>query len=424
MIKQMLTSKQKNYFLQRLFKLLSIKSISADPNFRSESLRAVEFLKQELVEIGFKKKKIEELYADGLSEKTNNPVLYVERLVDPTKPTLLIYGHYDVQPPDPIDLWTTPPFEPVVRDGKIFARGATDDKGQLYTHLAALKIFSEKNGGKFPFNIKILIEGEEESGGVNIEKLVTENPQKFKANVCLISDTGFVAKDIPAIEIGLRGIVYFEMEVITGEKDLHSGIFGGSVRNPLNTIAKILSELETKFNNPKLIAIPENAKATCLDLHGIVGGFQGEGAKTVIPNKASAKFSVRLTPAQTPTKVIKMVRSFVEQRTLKGVDINLKVLGTGEAFLANDSGPYMQLALKSMGKIFGKTPELSRSGGSIPIVVTIAKKTGAEMILMGYGLPDDNLHSPNEKLDLDQFYKGIECNLEFLNQLSKLDKAP
>lgn len=413
----MLSKEDKNYFLERLFEFLKIRSISSDPQYKSETSKAVQFLKKELEEIGLSK--IEELYAKGLSPEINNPVLYAEKIVDPRRPTVLIYGHYDVQPADPLELWTTPPFEPTIRGEKIFARGATDDKGQLYTHIAGLKLLARKSKWKLPINIKILIEGEEESGGVNIEKLVAEKPEKFKADVCLISDTGFLSKNQPAIEIGLRGIVYFEMEVVTGEKDLHSGLYGGAVRNPLNTIAKLICELEAKYAKKKLIALPENAKATSFDVHGIIGGFQGQGSKTVIPNKATVKFSIRLTPAQQPSKIVKAVRSFVSERTLKGVKINLRVLGAGEAFLADDTGKYMQCARNAMKDIFGKEPILSRSGGSIPIVSTIAKKTGAEVILMGYGLPDDNLHSPNEKFDLDQFYKGIECNLKFLEKLDK-----
>ena len=414
----MLTKERKEYFLERLFEFLKIRSISADPKYKPEIIKAVNFLKNELHEIGFSR--IEELYGKSLTFKTNNPVIYAEKLINPKAPTVLIYGHYDVQPPEPIELWDTPPFEPQVRVGKIFARGATDDKGQLYTHIAALKLLSAKYGGNFPINIKILVEGEEESGGVNIEKLVVEEPDKFKADVCLISDTGFISKNQPAIEIGLRGIVYFEMEVITGKKDLHSGLFGGSVRNPLNEISKILSQLEKRFANKKLIPIPENAKTCSFDVHGIAGGFQGLGAKTVIPNKASVKFSIRLTPAQSPQKIVKAVKSFVKERTLKDVEINLKILGMGEGFLADDSGKYMKLAIECIRKVFGKKPALSRSGDSIPIVSTLSKKTGAEVILMGYGLPDDNLHSPNEKFDLDQFYKGIECNIEFLRGVENL----
>ena len=411
----MLTKETKEYFLQRLFEFLKIRSISSDLQFKSEITKAVNFLKKELRDAGFPK--VEELYVKGLSLETNNPVIYAERLADPKAPTVLFYGHYDVQPPEPLELWITPPFEPVIRDGKIFARGASDDKGQIYTHLAALKLF-DRNA---PLNIKILIEGEEESGGRNLEQIILENPRKFRADVCVISDGEFIKKGQPSLEIGLRGIVYFEMEVITGDKDMHSGLYGGAVRNPLNIINRILSELEPKFASSKLVGVPENAKSSSFDVHGIIGGFQGEGSKTVIPNVARAKFSIRLTPAQNPLKVTKAVRSFVKFRTLKGVTINLKVLGTAEAFLATDTGKYMQIGKLALKKVFGRSPVLNRSGGSLPIISAISKKLGAEMVLMGYGLPDDNLHAPNEKLDLDQFYKGIECNLEFMRQLSNLN---
>jgi acetylornithine deacetylase/succinyl-diaminopimelate desuccinylase-like protein len=409
----------KKQFLESLFEFLRIQSISADPNHKPDILSATNFLKRELREIGFKN--ISMLYAKGLSLKTANPVIYAERLEAPGAPTVLIYGHYDVQPADPLELWKSPPFEPTLRNGKIFARGATDDKGQLYTHLAALKVLSKKwqeGEGKWPINIKIVIEGEEETNGENLPRLIKENPKKFGADICLVSDTGFLDKKTPAIEVGLRGIAYFELEVVTATRDLHSGLYGGAVHNPLNIISGLMAKLgQSKLGRTPLRKLPLNAAHSSFDIHGIVGGYQGAGPKTVIPNKASVKFSLRLTPDQSPDSVVKAVRKFIKTNIPSGLRTNLKVLGTGGAFLAKSKSSYLALASRAMEKTFGKKPVFTRSGGSIPIIPTIARETGAEVIMMGYGLPDDNLHSPNEKFDLDQFYKGMECNVEFLDSV-------
>ncbi len=380
-------------------------------------IKAARFLKEELLLAGFEERKIELLYAPCLSEKTNNPVVYAEKIVDSELPTVLIYGHYDVQPAEPLESWTSPAFEPTIRDGKIFARGATDDKGQLYTHLAALQMLSTE---RLPLNFKILIEGEEENGGQNLERLIKENREKFRADVCLVSDTGFLARTRPAIEIGLRGIVYFELTVRTAAQDLHSGLYGGAAHNPLNLIARMMTLARQELlEDDRLRKEPENARYPSLDIHGIRGGYIGEGSKTVIPAEASVKFSIRIVPSQSPEKVAKATARFVRKYTPKGVRADLKILGQGEAFLIAGESEYLKLAQAAMKKIFGREPALTRSGGSIPIVSTISRFLGAEVILMGYGLPDDNLHSPNEKFDLEQFYKGIECNVDFLKRLSK-----
>jgi acetylornithine deacetylase/succinyl-diaminopimelate desuccinylase-like protein len=410
----MLNQEQKTYFLERLCEFLKIRSISADPECQGEMLEAALFLKKELVEAQFPA--IELLFAKGLSGKSNNPVLFAEKMISPNLPTVLIYGHYDVQPVEPLEEWKSPPFEPEVRAGKIFARGATDDKGQLFTHIVALQLLSQE---KLPLNIKILIEGEEENGGENLKRLIEENSKKFKADVCLVSDTSFISKNKPAIEIGLRGIVYFEMKVVTAKQDLHSGLFGGGVYNPLNLITKIMGIIQKEFTDERLRKEPENARYPSFDIHGIRGGYVGDGSKTVIPKEASVKFSLRIIGGQDPNKIAKQVLRIVKTFTPKGVDIDLKVLGKAEAFSVSGGSRYLQLAEESMKRVFGQKPTLTRKGGSIPIVADIAKHLEAEVILMGYGLPDDNLHSPNEKMDLDQFYKGIECNMEFLRQMAK-----
>lgn len=410
----MLTQEKKEYFLQRLCEFLRIRSISADPLCKENMLEAALFLKKELLKAEFRE--IELIFAKGLSGDSNHPVLYAEKITNPNLPTVLIYGHYDVQPAEPLEFWKSPAFEPEVRDGKIFARGATDDKGQLFTHIAALQLLSKE---KLPLNLKLLIEGEEENGGINLQRLIQENPQKFKADVCLVSDTGFVSETEPAIEIGLRGIVYFEMKVVTAKQDLHSGLFGGAAYNPLNLIAKITGLIQKEFADERLRKKPGNSRYPSFDIHGITGGYTGEGSKTVIPSEASVKFSIRIVGGQDPNKIAKQVLRLVKTFTPKGVEIDLKVLGKAEAFSVTGESRLLQLALNSMKKVFGKKPCLVRCGGSIPIVADIAKHLGAEVILMGYGLPDDNLHSPNEKFDLNQFFKGIECNMDFLKRLSK-----
>ncbi len=274
-------------------------------------------------------------------------------------------------------------------------------------------------GRKWPINVRVLIEGEEESGGANIERLVRENPQKFQSDVCLVSDTGFIDQDTPAIEIGLRGIVYFELEIITAKNDLHSGLYGGAAHNPLNILSRILSKLEEKMAGHELRREPVNAEFPSFDVHGISGGFQDEGAKTVIPMSARAKFSIRLVPGQNPNEIEKQVRAELKMNLPRGVKTNLKTLGKGEPFSVRNGNKYLGLACASIREIFDRKPIMTKSGGSIPIVATISSVLGAEVILMGYGLPDDNLHAPNEKFDLHQFYKGIECNMDFLRRLGK-----
>jgi len=453
---------QKEEFLNKLIRFLKIPSISALRSHKKDMLQAVKFLKAELLEIGFSRTCIEELYAKGLSNETNNPVIFAQRINSPKAPTVLIYGHYDVQPPDPLSEWKTKPFEPTVSNGKIFARGATDDKGQLFTHIAALKILANEWGSKWPLNIKILLEGEEETGGENIEKLVRENPKKFNSDVCLISDTGFMSREQPSIEIGLRGIVYFEIEAVLGKRDLHSGLFGGAVKNPINALAGIFSRLVDSKTGKILvpnfyddvinlstkerkelskmgfteIALRKDAgvKKLCgekgfstleritvrpsFDINGIEGGFTGEGAKTVIPSKAIAKFSIRTVPNQNVDKVEKEVLDFIRKMEPNGVEIDVRAIHRGRGFLADSSSPFLKIASDSVMEIFGKRPVFSRSGGSIPVVPILKEILGAEIVMMGYGLPDDNLHSPNEKFDLGQFYGGILCNVEFLKRVS------
>lgn len=459
----MISETEKKEFLNNLIKFLKIPSISALPKHKADMRLAVKFLKKELLEIGFSRTKIEELYAKNFTNELNNPVIYAERINSPDALTVLIYGHYDVQPADPVNEWKNLPFEPTIRDGKIFARGATDNKGQLYTHIAALKILSKEWSSKWPVNIKVILEGEEETGGENIEKLIRENPKKFTADLCLISDTGFLSKKQPAIEVGLRGIVYLEVKATLGKRDLHSGLFGGAVRNPANALADIISRMKDPRTNRILIpgfyddvlelseverrelnklkiserqflkeagvkgtcgeegfsTLERTTIRPCLDINGIEAGFTGEGAKTIIPRCASVKFSIRIVANQDPKKIGELVKEFIRKNSPNGVDVEVRVLHTGDAFLTDSDSKFLELASNSIKEVFAKKPVFSRSGGSIPVVPVLKECTGAEIILMGYGLPDDNLHSPNEKFDLDQFFKGIECNLKFLRKLTE-----
>lgn len=413
----MLNQNQKQLFLKRLFDFLKIESISADSKYKTEITRAVSFLEEELLEIGFKK--VEKLYAKKLSQKNANPVVYAEKIGRGVKPTLLIYGHYDIQPADPISEWDSDPFKPEIRNNKIYARGATDDKGQLYTHLGALRILAKEWGEEWPINVKIAIEGEEETSGKNLENLIKEKTRKFKADICLISDSGFKAKGKPSLEVSLRGIVYGELKIRVAKQDLHSGIFGGAINNPINLLAQIFTELNKKLSGAKIRKEPLNSSYRSFDVHGIKGGYTGLGAKTVIPGGASGKFSLRIIPGEEPKKISSLIKKEIKKMMPKNVSYKLDFLGLGEPYAVPNNGRFLRFASQSLEKVFGKKPSFEKSGGSIPVVSIIGKYLKAEVILMGYGLPDDNLHSPNEKLDLEQFYKGIECNIDFLRRLSQ-----
>lgn len=461
----MLNQQKREYYLSQLFELLRIPSISTLPEHKQAVLDAALWISEYLEKIGFEAEDIELLHAEALDSEKHHPVVFAKKMGDPSNLTVLIYAHYDVQPVDPIEQWHTDPFEPEVIEGKIYARGANDNKGQLVTQLSALAELAEEWGKEeWPLNVKILFEGEEEAGGENVEALVAElsKGDKLKADVCLVSDTPWLAKDKPTILTGLRGIVYAQINAKLSDGDLHSGEFGGAVRNPANAVSYIISKLRDEETGKILIpnfyeSILEVSKQEredinanveseeefikngknlagvfgeegytraehktirpTLDVNGIWGGFQGDGAKTIIPAEAHAKVSMRLVPNQVPTEVAKMFSEYVLAVAPSGVDISVDVIHAGNWVGVGAENKYIQLAATAMEKVFGSAPIYFKEGGSIPAIAEIQNLLGVTPVLMGYGLPDDSLHSPNEKFDLSQFYGGIECNLEFFKSL-------
>jgi acetylornithine deacetylase/succinyl-diaminopimelate desuccinylase-like protein len=383
----------------------------------------------------------------------------------PGKPTVLCYGHYDVQPPDPLKEWVTPPFEPSIRDGNIYARGAADDKGQMYIHVKAAEALLATQG-RLPVNVKFLIEGEEEVGGRAVDRYVAEHPEKLRSDVALVSDTEMFAPGLPTLCIGLRGMLYTELIATGAAQDLHSGLFGGAAPNPLHGLARIIAELlpadfrvqvpgfyedvevpsakekqswsqlpfdEAEFLKEKVgsqaltgeegYAVLERLWARpTLEVHGIVGGFMGEGAKTVIPAKASAKVSMRLVPRQNPDRILEGLRAAVERLTPRGLQIEVKMLSTAEPVLMSPKHPAIEAAARAPTDTFGRPTVYVRGGGSIPIVARIRESLGIPVALMGFGLPDDRLHSPNEKFRLANFYGGIRAVTRFWENLAGSSK--
>jgi acetylornithine deacetylase/succinyl-diaminopimelate desuccinylase-like protein len=378
-----------------------------------------------------------------------HPIVYGEKNVDPSKPTVLVYGHYDVQPPDPLELWHSGPFEPVIKDGKIYARGACDDKGQFFMHVKALEVMN--NSGTLPCNIKFLIEGEEEVGSPNLATFVQQNKDLLKADVILISDTSMLSMDTPSIDVGVRGLSYIEVEVTGPNRDLHSGVYGGAVANPITILAKMIASCHDEnnhitipgFYDDVVEATPEErakmAKAPfdqaayqkdlgvtelwgekgyttnertgirpTLELNGIWGGYTGEGAKTVLPSKAYAKISARLVPNQSSAKITEKLLNYFQSIAPAGVTVKASEHHGGEPYMTPIDSKEYQAAAKAIHTTFGKEPIPVRGGGSIPICALFEKELGLKIVFMGFGLDSDNLHSPNEKYDLFNFYKGIE----------------
>jgi acetylornithine deacetylase/succinyl-diaminopimelate desuccinylase-like protein len=423
---------------------LRIPSISTLPERQPDMRRAAQWLQQKLNAIGF---------TGDILETAGHPVVYAERLETPGAPTVLLYGHYDVQPVDPLDEWTTPPFEPSVRDGSLFARGSTDDKGQVYAHVKALEIML-RDGGKLPINLKLLIEGEEEIGSPNLTPFVQANAEKLKCDVVVISDGSMFAPGVPTLTTGLRGLCYLEVHVQGASKDLHSGGYGGAVANPIQALAQIIQSL--RDGNGKILVpgvyddvkpVPaselegwktlpfdeaEYAKGIgvdalpgepgfsvlerlwarpTLEINGIWGGFQGEGQKTVLPAKAGAKISLRLVPDQTPDEIFELVKKHIESLRLPGVHVTVKKLHTGNPVLVESDSPAAQLALHAIKRAYpGKEVSFVRSGGTIPVVSVFREILNAPVLLVDYGLPDDGAHGPDERYTLDCFKKGIEVS--------------
>jgi acetylornithine deacetylase/succinyl-diaminopimelate desuccinylase-like protein len=441
-------------FLEGLKTFLRIPSISTLPEHKPDIRRAAQFVREELRSAG--------LQNSELIEGQGNPLVYGEWLGAPGKPTLLLYGHYDVQPPDPLDEWKSPPFEPEVRGDDLYARGASDDKGQTYILIKAVEGFL-KTSGRLPVNVKFLIEGEEEVGGEHISAYVASKPPRIRADAAVICDTEMFAPGLPTLCVGLRGIVYLELEVQGAGHDLHSGVYGGAAPNPIQAIAEILCALKDRdghilipefysrvrppsreereawsrlpFDEEKykrkemevkeLVGEPEVplferlwARPT-LEVHGIRGGFTGEGAKTVIPARATAKISMRLVADQNPDDALAQFRAAVTKVTPRGVSVEVRPIHGAAPSLVDPTNRFIQAAAEALGQVFGKQTVYIRSGGSIPIVGLFDQHLGIPSVLMGFGLPDDNLHAPNEKFHLPNFYRGIEAVAKYLEVLGQ-----
>lgn len=442
---------QREEHLGQLMQLLSIPSVSTDPARALDVRRAAVWVRDRLLAAGCQ-------HAE-LQETPGHPLVYGEWLGAPGKPTQLVYGHYDVQPVDPIDQWITPPFEPVVRDGRIHARGASDDKGQFIVHVNALEAYL-RHGGSCPVNVKFLIEGEEEVGSANLEPFLEQWKNRLSCNAVVISDTAMFSKGLPSICYGLRGIAYLELAVRGSDRDLHSGSYGGAVINPANALAQMVAALKDArgrisipgfYDDVRRLTVAERRAFNSLphsdrrfqrsigapelfgeagfstleriwtrptlDVNGIWAGFTGEGAKTVIPATAHAKISMRLVPDQTPRAVTRKLRAFLKRITPKAVRVSVRELHGGDPWLAPTDHPALQAAGRALARAFGKKPVLVREGGSIPVVASFGRMLKAPAVLMGIGLEEDNLHAPNEKLDLDNFYQGIEAAAFLMEEL-------
>lgn len=432
----------KERFLNELFELIRIPSISSLTEHKGDMVRTAEKYKENLLAAGCDKAEV--------MPTSGNPVVYAEKIIDPEKPTVLVYAHYDVMPVDPVDLWDSEPFEPVIRDGKIYARGADDDKGQGFMHVKAFEALVANDA--LPVNVKFMIEGEEEIGSVSLGAFCDEHKEMLKADIILVSDTGMIAEDIPAITTGLRGLAYWQVEVTGPNRDLHSGLFGGAVANPINVLAKMIAGMTDEnnrvtmpgFYNDVLEASPKERELLNMapydeeeykkaidveeldgekgyttiertgirpsfDVCGIWGGYTGEGAKTVLPSKAYAKISTRLVPDQDHEKIAGMFEDYFTGIAPKSVKVKVESLHGGQAYVCPIDLPAYKAAEKALEQIFNRIPIPVRSGGSIPIISTFEEKLGIKSLLMGFGLESDAIHSPNENYPLNNFYTGIEA---------------
>jgi acetylornithine deacetylase/succinyl-diaminopimelate desuccinylase-like protein len=443
-------------FLEGLKSLLRIPSISTLPEHKPDIRRAADTLAGELRSMGMEAVELIE------GKEGQNPLVYAEWLRAPGKPTLLIYGHYDVQPPDPLDEWKSPPFEPDVRNQNIYARGAVDDKGQTYLLVKAVEGYL-RGEGKLPINVKFLIEGEEEVGGEHIEAYVRQRPPRLKADAALICDTEMFAPELPTITTGLRGLVYTELEARGAAHDLHSGVYGGAAPNPMQALAWIIAGLKgpdhkiripdfyrrvkkpsakelaawkrLPFNEKKYMKTEVGSTALwaekgysvlertwarpTLEVHGIRGGFTGEGAKTVIPAVATAKISMRLVPEMDPKEVLRQYTAYVKKLAPKGIETRVRLISSAPASVVSTENRFIEAAAEAMEEVFKKKTVYMRSGGSIPIAGLLHEELGIPVVMMGFGLPDDNLHAPNEKFHLPNFYRGIEAVGRYLELLGR-----
>lgn len=442
-------------FLEELFELLRIPSVSTAAKFKGDVQRAAEFVRQKLEDAGVDRAEIHE--TDG------HPIVYAEKMTDPKAPTVLVYGHYDVQPADPLELWDSPPFEPEIRNGKIYARGACDDKGQMYMHVKALETMNAQ--GNIPCNVKFLIEGEEEIGSDHLSPFVEANRALLNADVVLISDTGIISNEHPSITVGLRGMSYLEVEVTGPNRDLHSGMYGGAVANPINVLCKMIASLKDdqgRITIPgfydKVVELSEDERQEInraphdddeykhaldidelageagyttperigirptLDVNGIWGGYIEEGAKTVLPSKANAKISMRLVPKQNHKEIDELFIRHLQQIAPPTVKVKVASHHGGQAAVVPSDSVGVQAASKAFEEAWGKTPFLTREGGSIPIVSLFQQTLGIDSVLMGFGLDEDAIHSPNESYGVFNYLKGIETITLFYKHLAELRK--
>jgi acetylornithine deacetylase/succinyl-diaminopimelate desuccinylase-like protein len=433
-------------FLEELINWLRIPSVSADSRHKNDVRQAALYLKERLTEAGVDKAE--------LIETAGHPVVYAEKTVNPSLPTVLVYGHYDVQPPDPLNLWDSPPFEPVIRDEKIFARGACDDKGQVYMHVKALEIMNHLN--QLPCNVKFMVEGEEEVGSEHLGQFVKAHRDKLKADVILISDTALISLEHPSITVGLRGLSYVEVEVTGPNRDLHSGVYGGAVANPINILAKMIAALHDENGRvtipgfyDKVVELSAEEREALnrapfnlehykkelgidavhgekgyttlertgirptLDVNGIWGGYTGEGAKTVLPSKAYAKISMRLVPRQDHREITDLFTRHFVSLAPKSVKVKVTPLHGGEPVVTPTNSKAFLAASAAFEEVWGKKPIPTRDGGSIPIVALFKKELGLDSVLMGFGLDSDAIHSPNEHYGLTNFFRGIETIVAF-----------
>jgi len=442
-------------FLNELKALLRIPSVSTLPEHKADIQLAANFVADELKRIGFENV--------AVIATAGHPLVYADWLHAAGKPTALAYAHYDVQPPDPLDEWISPPFEPTERNNNLYARGAVDDKGQLWMQVKAFESLFKSNNGKLPINVRVLYEGEEEVGGESIEKYVRENPAKLKADFALVSDTELFAPDLPTLCVGLRGLVYTELECQGASIDLHSGIYGGAAPNPLFALCEIIAKLKDQNGKVLIPGFYDTVKAPTkdelkawqalpfdeehyrktevgstvltgepgysvlyrtwarptLEVHGMPGGFTGTGAKTVIPARASAKVSMRLVPDQDADDILAKYTRFVNSIVPKGVQVKVKVHSKGPASVVSTDNDFVRAANQAMREVFKKETVYIRSGGSVPIVAQFQNYLKLPSVMMGLGLPDDNLHAPNEKFHIPNFYRGIESLIRLFTILGK-----
>jgi acetylornithine deacetylase/succinyl-diaminopimelate desuccinylase-like protein len=443
-------------YIDELKTVLAIPSISALPEHKDDVRRCAQWCADHLSAIGMQNAR--------LYETNGNPIVYADWLQAPGAPTVLLYGHYDVQPVDPLELWKTPPFEATVSDGEIFARGAADDKGQVFMHFKALEAHLKQNG-RLPVNFKVILEGEEEVGSVSLDPFISENQDLLKADVVLISDTEMFDRGVPSLCYALRGLAYFQIDVRGTNTDLHSGTYGGAVANPAFVLAQMLSQMKDRggrikipgfyddvrplseaeraeykklpFNErryakelgaPRLFGetgyttLERTSGRPTFEINGLLSGFTGQGAKTVLPATAMAKVSMRLVPDQTPEKIEKLFKAYVEKIAPRTVKVEVTYLHGGQAWITSLDSPYVQAAGRAIQRGFGQAPVFTREGGSIPVVATFQRVLGIPCVLFGVGLPDDRIHAPNEKLDLANFFNGIIASAFLYDEFAGVGK--